>query len=163
MKKYTRLKSMGSFLMILILLPYIFTVFFHGVDRENRISDTVYVKVETVQAGTEGKEKTLTEVPLKEYFFGVLALETPENSEPELLKAQAVLTRTKLWQQKDGGGDVVFTERYLSAEELRKYWGKEKYENSTNNWIKQCGRRRIKCCFMGKLMHGRLFISQAMG
>lgn len=131
-KRYSRrwqhLKSVGAFLLILILLPYIFTVFFHGADRGNRISDMVYVKVEAVQAGTDGKEKVLTEVPLEEYFLGVLALEAPENSEPEMLKAQAVLTRTKLWQQKGSSGDVVFTERYLSAEELRKHWGKEEYE-----------------------------------
>lgn len=123
-----KLRSLGAFLLILILLPYIFTVFFHGADRINRMSDTQYVKVETVREDTDGKEKIVKEVPLEEYFLGVLALETPKNSEPEMLKAQAVLIRTKLCKQEGSSTDPIFTEKYLSAEELRKYWGKEDYE-----------------------------------
>lgn len=125
---WQRLKSVGAFLLILILLPYIITIFFHGADRETRIRDIVYVKVEEVREGTDGEEKIVTEVPAEEYFLGILALEAPENSEPEMLKAQAVLTRTKLLQQMDGSEDVVFTERYLKAAELRSRWGKEEYE-----------------------------------
>lgn len=147
---WQRLKSVGAFLLILILLPYTVTVFFHGADREDRMEDTVYVKVEGVQEGEDGKEKIITEVPLEEYFLGVLALEAPQESEPELLKAQAVLTRTKLWQQMSSSEETVFTERYLNTEELRKCWGREEYEKQYRSLDKAMRETEDQVLFYGE-------------
>lgn len=128
-----KIKSLGAFLIILILLPYVITVFIHGADREETGDDERYVKVEVIEKTSEKEErgeqeKEVREVPWEEYFLGVLALEVPQESETEMLKAQAVLLRTKLEQQLKEGEDTVLRERYLSKEELRKQWIGEEYE-----------------------------------
>lgn len=123
-RKWQQIKLLGEFLMILILLPYVITVFVHGADREKRPQTGRYIRAER----GEGDEKVIIEVPLEEYFLGILALEAPQDSEPEMLKAQAVVTRTKIRKQMSGGKETVFTERYLNAEELRKRWSGDEYE-----------------------------------
>lgn len=128
-----KLKSFCSFLAILLLLPYVITVFVHGADRKARIPEQLYVKVEHNQEQNGENEKTVTEVSWKEYLLGVLALEAPENSEPEMLKAQAVLIRTKLYSQVKAEGETIFTERYLDAAALKNKWGTETYEKHYRN------------------------------
>lgn len=120
-----KLRSLGAFLVVLLLLPYGITIFIHGADRKKETYEEEYVRVET-EWEKQGKETR--EVPWEEYFLGVLALETPEESEPEMLKAQAVLIRTKLYQQMEEEEEAVLKERYLSTEELRKQWKGEAYE-----------------------------------
>lgn len=123
-RRWQQIKLLGAFLMILLLLPYVITVFVHGADRERRAQADTYIKVER----GEGDEKVIMEVPLEEYFLGILALEAPQDSEPEMLKAQTVITRTKIRRQMSREEETVFTERYLSAEELRKRWSGDEYE-----------------------------------
>lgn len=128
---WQKLKSFGSFCLILLLLPYIVTVFVHGKDfKANRDIGTIYVNVKRAKgtAGFTQIESTLdmvgmgsatgsgryqevnsnaaddsliVEVPWEEYFVGILAREVPADADTEFLKAQAVLVRTKLYQELD--------------------------------------------------------------
>ncbi len=119
-----KLQAVGTFLLILILLPYVATILIHGADRKKMIeNEEGYVRVQV--DGDSGME--LRNVSWQEYFLGVLALELPEESEEELNKAQAVMIRTKIYdelqQKQNAGEDPILTERYLSAEELEKKGG----------------------------------------
>lgn len=128
---WQKLKSFGSFCLILLLLPYIVTVFVHGKDfRTGRDNGKVYVTVRkktgtasfsqiestwnmagTADAagseryqetgGSASDEPLVSEIPWEDYFVGILAREAPADAEAEFLKAQAVLVRTKLYQDLD--------------------------------------------------------------
>lgn len=135
-----KLKSFASFLIILLLLPYVITVLLHGADRGE--SGTVYV---TVRETTADGEEQIRKLPWKEYFIGVLAHEVPDSSEEEFLKAQAVLIRTKLYEQMQSSEDKVLEETYLTQEEMERrelefdyetYYGKlERAYEETGNQV----------------------------
>lgn len=113
-----KLKAFGAFLLILLLLPYIITVFIHGADIKAVGKDSVaYVKVKET---TDQGEEQITEISWEEYFIGVLAGEIPGDSEEEFLKAQAVLIRTDLYQLLESSEEKVLTVEYLKPEELEK-------------------------------------------
>lgn len=131
---WQKLKNFGSFCLIMLLLPYVVTVFVHGKDFEaagnkekvfvnvRKTKETVsFAQLESVTdsietnaaenvAGTENelavhkdrKEETeIIQVPWEEYFIGIMGREVPVDAEMEFLKAQAVLLRTKLYQELD--------------------------------------------------------------
>lgn len=127
-QRYVRqkLKSIGSFLIILILLPYIVAVFVNGGDlKAIGKESTVYVQVKKTG---ENKEERVVKVPWEEYFLGMLAEEIPAEYEIEALKAQAVLIRTNLYQTLDGE-EKVLADSYLEPKDLEKKWGAENYES----------------------------------
>lgn len=127
-----KVKSFGAFVVILLLLPYVVTVFVHGADWQEGIQQEWYVRV--IQPQLDGtKESMVTEIPWETYFIGLLALESEENSEVELLKAQAVLIRTRLYQQMKEDPKRVFSERYLSREEMEKRWGGQEFKTIYEN------------------------------
>lgn len=145
---WQKMKSFGSFCLILLLLPYIVTVFVHGKDfKANRDNGTVYVTVrrEKGAAGFTQIESTLDitetgsaagsrkyqevdsntadgplvmEVPWEEYFVGIMAREVPADADLEFLKAQAVLVRTKLYQELDNPEKEILDAPYLTRQEL---------------------------------------------
>ena len=96
---WQKLKSFGSFLLILLLLAYVVTVFIHGADMKagGRESGS-FVKIKAVDGGGE---EQIREVLWEDYFLGVLGREIPKDCEPEFLKAQTVLIRTKIYQTLD--------------------------------------------------------------
>ena len=128
---WQKLKTFGSFCLIMLLLPYIVTVFVHGKDFESLgKKEEVYVNVKKPKAssglsqlqnksgtietnaaenvsgawyGQEDREPEteIVQVPWEEYFIGIMGKEIPADAEMELLKAQAVLLRTKLYQELD--------------------------------------------------------------
>ena len=102
---------------ILLLLPYVVTVFVNGIDVLGMSQEPC------VQAETEDQdgEKTVRTVPWTEYMMGILGKTMPASYEKEALKAQAVVLRTMLYQQ--AAQDVVFKEAYLTPEELKKKMG----------------------------------------
>ena len=127
-----KVKSFGAFVVILLLLPYVVTVFVHGADWQEGIQQEWYVRV--IQPQLDGtKESMVIEIPWETYFIGLLALESEENSEVELLKAQAVLIRTRLYQQMKEDPQRVFSERYLSREEMEKRWGGQEFKTIYEN------------------------------
>lgn len=121
--KHQKLKSAGAFLTILLLLPYVVTVFVNGIDVLGMSQETC---VQTETEDPDGEE-TVRTVPWTEYMMGILGKTMPASYEKEALKAQAVVLRTMLYQQ--AAQDVVFKEAYLTPEELKKKWGAENFEN----------------------------------
>lgn len=82
-----KLKRLGSYLIIIVLLPYVITVFMNGqAVPASKTVDTMQVKAER-----DGKEM---DVPLEDYCIGRMAKEIPVSYEKEALRAQAVLVRT---------------------------------------------------------------------
>ena len=119
------------FLNIIILLPYVLTVFINGKDVAVTMKD---VEKEIYVDRQGHKEK----VPLKEYGTGLLAVEIDADMEEEALKAQAVLIRTEIYRKiKEEGSDVVFQKKYLSVPEMKKAWGmsyKRRYRKIKQAW-----------------------------
>lgn len=135
-----KLKSIGSFLLILLLLPYVVTVFIHGADmKAGKRDGGPYVKVKEIDE--DGKEQ-VSEIPWEDYFIGVLAREIPECYEEEFLKAQAIVIRTNLYQILENSEDQILEERYLKPEELEKKLGGSEYEsryNALKNAVEETG------------------------
>ena len=145
---WQKMKSFGSFCLILLLLPYIVTVFVHGKDfKTARDSGTAYVTVRRAKGtagftqiestldmagtgsaaesgdyqevnGSAADEPLIAEVPWEEYFVGVMAREVPADADMEFLKAQAVLVRTKLYQELDNPEKEALDTPYLTRQEL---------------------------------------------
>ena len=73
MKRYTieqKFKSAAAFLVILILFPYIVSVFVNGVDPEETTNENFYIRV---KASEEEEADGIAEVEWNEYLTGVLA------------------------------------------------------------------------------------------
>lgn len=108
-----RYRSFFSFVCIVILLPYVVTVFINGTNMK-QIS-AVYVNYEN----SESRQQVLWE----EYFIGVLAKEIPVESEMDFLKAQAVILRTGLYQEMELNGDNQVSQDYFTKNQLKEKWG----------------------------------------
>ena len=139
MKRYTieqKFKSAAAFLVILILFPYIVSVFVNGVDPEETTNENFYIRV---KASEEEEADGIAEVEWNEYLTGVLAKDVPADTETEALKAQAVLVRTQISralqrstqaeetenQKSDRTGnvsDVILEIDYLSQKEMQDQW-----------------------------------------
>lgn len=189
---WQKLKSFGSFCLILLLLPYIVTVFVHGKDfKSNRENGTVYVNVRRTK-GTVGftqiestldmfgigrvvdsekyqeansnaaDEPLVVEVPWKEYFAGVMAREVPVDASLEFLKAQAVLVRTKLYQDLDNPEEEPLDTPYLTRQELEEKLSALILIPIMKICSRQYRTQKIKCSFIRTLTPGRHFISLAM-
>ena len=79
-----KIKFWAYFLIILILFPYVMTVFIHGSDMKTKWKQNQnFVKVK--QEDIKGEEKSI-EVPWNEYFTGVLSAEVPVSAEKEFIK-----------------------------------------------------------------------------
>nr|WP_303183196.1 SpoIID/LytB domain-containing protein [Lachnoclostridium phocaeense] len=126
-----RLKKIGCYLIIIVLLPYIVTVFMNGpaIPTDTTV-DTTYVKVK--------KDDTELELPLEEYCIGRMAKEIPAAYEEEALKAQAVIVRTSVYKSiKEGGTQVVLEDDFWTEEEMRQQWGSSysgHYRKMQNAW-----------------------------
>lgn len=135
-----KIKNTVSFLVILILLPYVVSVFINGADmKADSKNSSVFVRVRVKAA--DGTEK-IKNVNWEEYFIGVLAKEMPATYEDEALKAQAVLIRTNLYRALEAGGTeevgeavnvenetAILEEGYFTFKELEQKWPAEKYDS----------------------------------
>lgn len=128
-----KLKQMLSYILIIILLPYIITIFLSGssVATGGKVDDTyVTVKVE---------QDAEMELSLEEYGIGILAKTIPAEYEEEALKAQAVLVRTSLYKNiHENGTNVVLTEDFWNQEDMEKAWAgqySKNYNRFKNAWI----------------------------
>ena len=116
-----KLKSAAAFLIILILLPYVVSVFVNGTDTEaSRRQENSFVRVNTADA--EGNVQTV-EIGWTEYLAGMLAAEMQKDSGTEAMKAQAVLIRTNIYRELSGGEDKTLDSGYLTREEMEEKWG----------------------------------------
>lgn len=115
------LKQVGYFLIIVMLLPYVITVFINGNGVE--VSQTGSSPYVTVKRNDEEQK-----LPLDEYGTGVLAKEIDAGAGEEALKAQAILIRTSIFNsiQKEGSG-VVLTKGYWTRSQMETNWGADAY------------------------------------
>ena len=129
-----KLKSFSAFLIILILLPYIVSVFVNGVDPAGKESgDPFYVRVKVPE---EEEADGIREVEWTEYLAGILAREIPPDYELEAMKAQAVLVRTQIYRSAAESGDSVLTEDYLSQSELQEQWNSDRFKENYEKYIR---------------------------
>ncbi|MFQ7307795.1 MAG: SpoIID/LytB domain-containing protein [Mediterraneibacter sp.] len=129
-----KMKSFGAFLIILILFPYIVSVFVNGADiRAGSGDGSPYVKVKVKD--TSGNA-AVTEVNWNEYLAGILAKEMPEEYELEAMKAQAVLIRTSLYQDLEESEDKVLSEAYLPRNEMEKKWSISEYKEYYQKYLR---------------------------
>ena len=128
-----KFKSAAAFLVILILLPYIVSVFVNGADVREEDGGDIYVKVKVPD--TEEADG-LAEIRWTDYLAGILAEEISEDCEIETLKAQAVLIRTQIYRTVGNAEDKILTESYLSREEMEDKWGAENYQKYHDRYIR---------------------------
>ena len=124
------LKRIGSIAIIILLLPYVATVFINGVDiKSDKPENTLYIKVRTSSKDAE--------VPIDEYGIGILAKELPDVYDDEAVKAQAILVRTGIYKKlQDKGEQVVFEEDFWSTKDMEAYWGGSQYEKRYQQIVK---------------------------
>ena len=103
-----KVKNFFAVLVLVVTLPYIFTMAFQRKTPE------------VVPVSAESKE-------LEEYLIARVALDIPVNYEMEAIKAQAILARTAFLLEKQE--NKKFTQK-ISLEELMDLWGKEDYEKN---------------------------------
>ena len=132
-----KIKQLGCYLLIIVLLPYIITVFINGpvVETSAKVDET-YIKV-------EHKDKE-TKMSIEEYCIGRLAKEIPASYDEEALKAQAVLVRTAVYGEiRRSGSSAVLPDDFWTTEEMQKQWGvvsyKENYDKYKDAWEKTEG------------------------
>ena len=92
-----KIKNIAAFLIILIFLPYVVSIFVNGKDV-NLQNGSGHFTIKVARTDPDGTELDL-DLDWEEYLIGVLAYEMPESYELEALKAQAVCARTyAVWQ-----------------------------------------------------------------
>lgn len=128
-----KFKSIAAFLIILILLPYIVSVFVNGADVREDDGENFYVKVKVPDAE---EADGVTEIRWTDYLAGILAEEISEECEPETLKAQAVLIRTQIYRTLEDSEDKTLTESYLSRDEMEDKWGAENYGKYYEKYVR---------------------------
>lgn len=126
-----KFKSIAAFLVILILLPYIVSVFVNGADVREDAGGDFYVKVPDTE-----EADGVTEIRWTDYLAGILAEEISQDCEPETLKAQAVLIRTQIYRTLESSEDKILTESYLSRDEMETKWGAENYGKYHEKYIR---------------------------
>lgn len=128
-----KFKSIAAFLIILILLPYIVSVFVNGADVREDDGENFYVKVKVPDAE---EADGVTEIRWTDYLAGILAEEISEDCEPETLKAQAVVIRTQIYRTLEDSEDKTLTESYLSRDEMEDKWGAENYGEYYEKYVR---------------------------
>ena len=121
---WEKVKQAGCWLIIIVLLPYIITVFING------------PKVVTASKADETmvKIKKNGKMPVEEYCIGMLAKDMPADYEKETLKAQAVLIRTEVYRMiQEAGGDGTLPEEaadeFWTEKQMKSAWGMRYAEN----------------------------------
>ena len=127
-----KLKKMGCYIIIIVLLPYVVTVFLNGTSIETA------APAEEMQVTVKQGEKEI-ERSLDEYAIGKMAKEVPASYEEEALKVQAILVRTTIYKQlKEEGSQTVLADDFWTEEEMKEEWGSSKfsryYRKMENVW-----------------------------
>ena len=90
---FQKVKRIFSVILIIVLLPYIVTIFMNGGVVE-----------------TGGDQANGADALLEEYCISTLAKEVSSDYEEEMLKVQAVLVRTTVYQEVEKLGKAIFEE-----------------------------------------------------
>ena len=133
-----KIKQIGSYLTIIILLPYIITVFLSGPSISTSAQvDSTFVKVEQDDALATGESVAAAgnaaEMSIEDYCIGILAKEIPIEYDEEALKAQAVLVRTSVYKNlHENGSSTVLSDDFWTREQMEENWGVTKYTKNYN-------------------------------
>lgn len=119
-----KIKKICAVFVIIVLLPYIVTIFMNGKSMEtNQNGKNGYIKVET-DAGVK-------EIPLEEYCIGTLAKEISVEFEAEALKAQAIVVRTTIYKKiEEEGENAVMKERFFTKSDMKNQWGRSAFQKN---------------------------------
>ena len=112
-----KLKKLGCYIIIIVLLPYVVTVFLNGpsITTYSHV-DSTYIKVKS------GKKEV--KMPIEEYCIGILAKEIPASYDKEALKAQSVLVRTDVYKKiKESGSNTVLEGEFWTQKQMEDAWG----------------------------------------
>ena len=113
-----KLERLGCYILIIVLLPYIVTMFLNGPVI------TTSAKVEELTINVKNDS-----ISMKDYGIGLLACEIPVNYEIEAIKAQAIMIRTKIYKSlHEEGSETIFTEEFWRKSEMEDAWGFAKYQ-----------------------------------
>lgn len=125
-----KIKKVFAILIIIVLLPYVITIFINGKTMEvNQGKQEAYIKVKK-----DGKNR---EIPLEEYCLGMLAKEMSTDYEMAALKAQAVIVRTTVYKEiGEEGKKAVLKNHFWTREEMKKQWGRVQFQKNYHR-IKQ--------------------------
>lgn len=119
-------KKIVSVIIIIVLLPYILTVFIKGessfVVNSSSINQQVTVLV----------DETEISITWEEYLIGILAREIPEDYSLEAMKAQAIIIRTRLALESASEQNYIFQDEYYTTESIQSKWGDRSVEMYTN-------------------------------
>lgn len=119
-----KIKKICAVFVIIVLLPYIVTIFMNGKSIEtNQNGKNCYIKVET-ESGTR-------EIPLEEYCIGTLAKEIPVDFDLEALKAQAVVVRTTIYKKiEEEGEKTILKEHFFTKSDMKNQWGRSAFQTN---------------------------------
>lgn len=99
-----KIKKILAVLLIVVLLPYIITIFVNG------------RKIETKEnVGT-------SDALLKEYCMNLLAREVSSDYEEQMLKTQALLVRTTVYKEVEEKGEAILEEEAGQAQKIDSVW-----------------------------------------
>lgn len=129
-----RVKKWGCYLSIIVLLPYVLTVFLNGpgIISASAVDERkVRVRIGTDEDADEDTDEGKTvEMSLEDYGIAVMAREIPASYEIEALKAQAVLVRTEIYKAlEEQGSGAALEEAFWTQEDMEKDWGVAKYSH----------------------------------
>lgn len=136
----TLMENICAILIIIILLPYVFTVLFQG----NQLESGQLQQESAAVAKQDRQERwilrsvddTEERLSIEEYVIGVVAAGMPVAYEKETLKAQAVIARTHIMLnmgEKDAVNEEELNQKYMSVGDMQAAWG---YQTFTENYKK---------------------------
>ena len=142
-----RIKRGICYIIIILLLPYILTVFLNGssITTYSHVDGT-FIKVRPEQnerqkekshkesslddakdgkdAAVGNKESEVIEMSIEDYCIGVMARSIPATYKEEALKAQAVAVRSLTYRKiKQSEGTCVFEGGYWTDKQMEDIWG----------------------------------------
>lgn len=119
-----KIKHFLCYATIIVLLPYIVTVFLNGPSMvSSSYVNQTYVKVKS--------ESKIAEMPMEEYCIGILAKEIPVSYKKEALKAQAILVRTDIYGKiQSGGSNTVLEDSFWTQKQMEEAWGASDYASN---------------------------------
>lgn len=118
----TKIKLCLEILIIIVLLPYIITVFMNGKNvKENQVEEQM------VQVDVKDGVK---ELPLHDYCIGVFAKSVNIKDKKEALLAQSIVIRTQIYKEMSDNPDQPLKEMYFTKQDMEHKWGISKYRKN---------------------------------
>ena len=128
-------KQFGYYLTIIVLLPYVITVFINGpsITTSSHVDET-YVKVR-MEEGQSKEEGEVAKLPIEDYCIGIMAKEILPGYEKEMLKAQAVLVRTDVYRRiEQEGSEAVFEDSFWTQKQMEETRYSRYYNKLRSAW-----------------------------